>query len=63
NQVFMNILSNAIDALFEQTEQRDKRIVIQTERLTENQVSVRIQDNGSGIPAKIKDKIFDPFFT
>ncbi len=63
NQVFMNILSNAIDALFEQTEQRDKRIVIQTERLTENQVSVRIQDNGSGIPAEIKDKIFDPFFT
>jgi signal transduction histidine kinase len=63
NQVFMNLLSNAIDALLAQKNQRDKQINIFTKMSAENQISVRIRDNGSGIPQPILDKIFDPFFT
>ncbi len=63
NQVFMNILQNAIDALRGEAKLANKQIAIKTERLASNQISVRIQDNGSGIPLDIKDKIFDPFFT
>jgi len=70
NQVFMNILSNAIDAL-EQKIQRSRSvpdgispcICIRTE-LTENQtVKILIADNGIGMTAEVKQKIFDPFFT
>jgi signal transduction histidine kinase len=65
NQVFMNILSNAIDALLEQTQQPSPQILIQTEIETENTefVRVRIGDNGPGIPPDIQNKLFDPFFT
>ena len=63
NQVFMNILSNAIDALLAQTELSKKQIAITTDTIAPNQVRVRIRDNGPGIPSEIKHKIFDPFFT
>jgi signal transduction histidine kinase len=59
----MNIVTNALDALLEQPEQFDKQILIQTQRLTPNQIGVRICDNGPGIQSEIKSKIFDPFFT
>ena len=62
NQVFMNILNNAIDALLEQA-QVNKQIVIQTQTVAPDRIRVRIQDNGPGIPSQVKDKIFDPFFT
>jgi signal transduction histidine kinase len=61
NQVFMNVLVNAIDAL-EEANTPDAEISISTNCLAE-QVSVAIADNGPGIPAAIKGKIFDPFFT
>jgi two-component system, NtrC family, sensor kinase len=71
NQVFMNILANAIDALEERdrmrslTEQKQNpsTIGIITEITAERQVSIRIIDNGIGIPSHIKERIFDPFFT
>ncbi len=64
NQVFLNIINNAIDALLTQTEQPDKQILIQTEvNAISNHFQVRIRDNGSGITSQIKAKIFDPFFT
>ncbi len=62
NQVFMNILSNAIDAL-EASEQAEKQIVIQTQLSPNRQVRISIHDNGPGIPAELQDKLFDPFFT
>lgn len=65
NQVFMNLLSNAIDALFD-SNRRDKIITISTALLRENGakfIKVAIADNGPGIPEKIKDQIFNPFFT
>ncbi|OUL37541.1 hybrid sensor histidine kinase/response regulator [Nostoc sp. T09] len=63
NQVFMNILSNAIDALLEQKAQTQKQIIIQTETISFHQVRVAIRDNGPGIASEIQSKIFDPFFT
>lgn len=63
NQVFMNILSNAYDAFLNQESLVHKQIIIQTEKLAENQISIKIRDNGSGMPSEITAKIFDPFFT
>ncbi len=68
NQVFMNILSNAIDVLeeslannFEQL--TNPQIQICTEVINRNCVAIRISDNGKGIPPAIRAKLFDPFFT
>jgi signal transduction histidine kinase len=64
NQVFMNILSNGIDALLEQQEyQTQKQIIIKTNVTDIKTIRVKIIDNGAGIPLEIHNKIFDPFFT
>ncbi len=62
NQVFMNLLSNAIDAIEEVTE-RSGQITISTELLLSDEIIVRITDNGYGINEKVKTRLFDPFFT
>lgn len=62
-QVFMNILSNAVDALEEQTENTQKQITITTELAKAGWVTIRITDNGPGIATENQDKIFDTFFT
>lgn len=60
NQVFMNILANAIQAI-----QPDEGTITIATRLHEekDQISVTIQDTGGGIPEDIQDKIFEPFYT
>lgn len=62
NQVFMNILNNAIDALLEQ-ETNDKHISIQTACVGSDRIEIRIQDNGPGMTYDVQSKLFDPFFT
>jgi GAF domain-containing protein len=63
NQVFMNLIGNAIDALTENSTQTQRaKIEIVTEVMNAN-VVVRILDNGSGIPDSVRSRIFDPFFT
>jgi len=58
-QVFLNILNNAIDAIGKNGE-----VMIKTRYLPKNsEISVEITDNGPGIPKEKVDKIFDPFFT
>jgi two-component system, NtrC family, sensor kinase len=70
NQVFMNILVNAIDALATKRIKRDLNdrsilpyILISTKVLDKNRVTVSIYDNGSGMNENTKNRIFDPFFT
>lgn len=63
NQVFMNILTNAIDALLAEEYLSVRQIVIQTAKVTQNQIRIGIWNNGSEIPADIRGKLFDPFFT
>ena len=72
NQVFINILSNAIDALNEYNKQRSLdgifarqlAMTIRTVLLEENsRVVIPIRDNGRGMTADVKDRIFEPFFT
>jgi len=65
NQVFMNILVNAIDALVEQYSlipDRPSKISIETKSKGEN-IQINISDSGGGIPEALKSKLFDPFFT
>jgi PAS domain S-box-containing protein len=65
NQVFMNILANAIDALDENIEVHgltDPAIIIKTSQCDRN-ITIEIENNGPGIPAEIQAKLFDPFFT
>ncbi|HEY9897212.1 MAG TPA: response regulator [Candidatus Sericytochromatia bacterium] len=70
NQVFMNLLSNAIDAL-ESSTTHNPTITIRTsaiakslpERTTLGGVTISIADNADGIPESIQTKLFDPFFT
>ncbi|WP_392533988.1 ATP-binding protein [Nostoc sp. C117] len=70
NQVFMNILANAIDAidesnmgrLFEEIKHNPNRITIKTS-LENKGVKIAIADNGNGISKEVKEKIFDHLFT
>ncbi|AUT01626.1 diguanylate cyclase [Nostoc sp. CENA543] len=74
NQVFMNILGNAIDAVEECSRYHSDRalnqdckyqgiITISTASITPDWITIRIADNGLGIPEHIKHQLFDPFFT
>jgi C4-dicarboxylate-specific signal transduction histidine kinase len=60
-QVFINLLTNARDALSEvPEEQRKIRIVSSLER---DRIRIVFEDTGPGIPAEIAKRVFDPFFT
>jgi signal transduction histidine kinase len=74
NQVFMNLLTNAIDALEThpeprvitiRTEVKDKgtRVSDEGELIHPTHILIRIADNGPGIPEDVKKHIFDFFFT
>lgn len=65
NQVFMNILANAIDALEEAFQNGicpEPIIRISSAQVNEN-IVIHIADNGTGIPEAIQSHLFDPFFT
>ncbi|MCC3502143.1 MULTISPECIES: PAS domain S-box protein [unclassified Microcoleus] len=71
NQVFMNLLVNAIDAIEQRRESLEPsaklnyigRIAIATSFAADNRVSISIHDNGCGITPEVQEKIFNPFFT
>uniref|UniRef100_UPI0034245161 PAS domain-containing sensor histidine kinase n=1 Tax=Okeania sp. SIO2F4 TaxID=2607790 RepID=UPI0034245161 len=78
NQVFMNIISNAIDALAEKRSQKFNStginqnsdipenlptITISTKVISSQEVRIIIADNGMGMTETVRNKIFDPFFT
>lgn len=62
NQVFMNLLNNAIDALEECEGKDDLSLSIRTET-DGKQVQISISDNGIGISEEVQERLFDPFFT
>jgi GAF domain-containing protein len=71
NQVFMNLLANAIDALEEYNKQRSPEnikanpstIRISTAAINNDWVAVYIADNGPGMTEEVRSHLFDPFFT
>ncbi|XWK88858.1 MAG: PAS domain-containing protein [Phormidium sp.] len=66
NQVFMNIVANAIDALEDAYNAKilvNPTITIHTKIIENNQVMIILTDNGQGIPDQVKSRLFDPFFT
>ncbi|MEA5582656.1 response regulator [Nodularia harveyana UHCC-0300] len=71
NQVFMNILVNAIDALEEEYQNHDSqdipyepsRIEISTKMMEDNWVTIQIADNGPGISETVQANLFNSFYT
>ncbi len=71
NQVFMNIIVNAIDALEDDQSQRQQAglpdksyiITIRTQLIEPDHVTIIIMDNGAGMTEQTKKRLFDPFFT
>ena len=64
NQVFMNILNNAIQAIEEKTEKEDEEwILISTLDIPGDKIQIHIKDSGIGMSEQVKRKIFEPFFT
>jgi signal transduction histidine kinase len=59
NQVWMNLLTNAIDAL----EGRLDPVIRVRTRMAGDRAEVVVEDNGRGIPEEIRERIFEPFFT
>ncbi|BAZ04741.1 AAA family ATPase [Calothrix sp. NIES-3974] len=71
NQVFMNILANAIDVFdeaaqestFTELKAKPQQITIQTTLINPNQIQIRIRDNGKGMSPETQARIFDHLFT
>ena len=71
NQVFMNLLTNAIDALDDYNKRRTSAeikanpsfVKISTELHHPDWIAIRVADNGPGIREDVRSKLFDPFFT
>ncbi len=64
NQVLLNLVENARDAINQKSDPTAGRIVVST-RLgdTADRVMVVVEDNGPGVPPELKDKVFAPYFT
>jgi C4-dicarboxylate-specific signal transduction histidine kinase len=62
SQVILNIVSNAQHILLEKKSNEEKWLKITTNILDDKYI-ICVEDNAGGVPAEIKDKIFEPYFT
>ena len=66
-RVILNLINNAFYAVNEKQRQKlngyEPTVTVSTKKLTPDKVEIKVKDNGNGIPFKIIDKIFQPFFT
>lgn len=64
-QVILNLIINASHAVAEAIKEREeeKGLIKMSSRLCGDHAEIRVEDNGTGIPAEIQQKIFEPFFT
>ena len=63
SQVFMNLVTNAVQATRIDGRQPKDRIINVKSFMQDNRICVTIEDNGTGIPEDLQQKIFEPFFT
>ncbi|MEO6188561.1 MAG: tetratricopeptide repeat protein [Ginsengibacter sp.] len=65
-RVLLNLYNNALYSLIEKKQHKDEayepRLEVHSKKLN-NKIEIRIKDNGMGVPARVLDKIFQPFFT
>lgn len=61
-QVLLNLIRNAMDALSE-VQQGPRRLTIRTRLVGRHSVRLQVRDTGAGIPRSYRDKLFTPFFT
>jgi PAS domain S-box-containing protein len=59
-QVVLNLVTNAVQAL---SEVKGDRKIALTTSMERDRILIRVADNGPGVPTQIRDRIFDPFFT
>src|SRR4029078_529260 len=62
NQVFMNLLTNAIYAVVKKEEGAEKTLTITTFE-KDNHIYAVFKDTGTGMSKEVKEKVFEPFFT
>jgi signal transduction histidine kinase len=62
SRVLLNLCNNAFDAMRPTADTRPPKLTIRT-KLQSEKILIEVEDNGSGIPEEIKDKILQPFFT
>ena len=63
-QVFMNLLSNGIDAAEEKSNREGSTAKVEVSfELSSTHLELSVKDNGDGVPLELRDKIFEPFFT
>ena len=63
NQVFMNIITNALNAMKSKGTNTEEYLTITTRQENSNTAVISIKDTGTGMTPEVKEKIFDPFFT
>ncbi len=63
NQIFMNLISNAIQAIKSKKVQSDEEFLTIRSWYVEQQVKVSIKDSGIGMTEEVRHRIFEPFFT
>ena len=59
----MNLLLNAGAALAEGPTSKTRTVIVRARAVSDNRVRIEVEDDGPGVPADMRDRIFDPFVT